>query len=322
MIQLVSQVATLWDQVHQVHQVRGSARGADGEREPMTIAVTGASGHLGRKVADLILDRVDPADVVLLTRTPEALAAYAERGAAVRHADFDDPAGLVDAFAGVERALLISALDLERRVGQHVAAIEAAQAAGARHLIYTSIPEPEGNPAAAAPSHLATEQALGDSGLAWTFLRNNLYAEYQAPVVARAIESGQLVTSAGDGRVAYVSRDDCAAAAAAVLVQDGHERQAYDITGPEAIGPQDLAALAAELGGRPVEVVPVGDDALTAGMVASGASEPAARVTASFAAAAREGFLRRVTNAVEELTGKAPRSLREVVIASRESLAA
>jgi NAD(P)H dehydrogenase (quinone) len=289
----------------------------------VTVAVTGASGHLGRKVADLVLDRLDPAGVVLLTRTPEALAAYAERGAVVRPADFDEPASLRDAFAGVERALLISALDFERRTSQHRAAIEAAKAAEVRHVIYTSIPEPgEGNPAAATPSHRATEEALRDSGLAWTFLRNSLYAEFQAPVVAQAISSGQLVTSAGEGRVAYVSRDDCAGAAAAVLVKDGHERQAYDITGPEAIGPRDIAALAAELGGRPVEVVPVDDEALIAGMVAGGVPEPVARVVTSFAAAAREGFLDTVTNAVEELSGKQPTSLREIVIAIREDATA
>jgi NAD(P)H dehydrogenase (quinone) len=285
----------------------------------MTVAVTGASGHLGRKVADLVLDRLDAADVVLLTRTPEALGAYAERGAVVRHADFDEPASLAEAFAGVERALLISALDLERRIGQHTAAIDAARAAGVRHMLYTSISgADDGNPAAAAPSHHATEQALRDSGFAWTLLRNNLYAEYQVPVVEQAIASGQLVTSAGDGRVAYVSRDDCAAAAAAVLVQEGHERQAYDITGPEAIGPQELAALATELGGLPVEVVAVDDEALIAGMVAGGLPEPAARTLTSFAVAAREGFLGRVSNAVEQLTGRPPRSLRDVVIASRE----
>ena len=186
-------------------------------------------------------------------------------------------------------------------------------------MIYTSIPEPaENNPAAAAPSHRATEQAMHDSGLDWTFLRNNLYAEFQAPVVEQAIASGQIVTSAGDGRVAYVSRDDCAAAAAAVLVEDGHERQAYDITGPEAIGPQELAALAAELGGRPVEVVRVDDEALIAGMVAGGLPEVRARTLATFVAAAREGYLDSVSGAVEELTGRPPRSLRDVIGAIRE----
>src|SRR5215510_12072039 len=105
----------------------------------MTVAVTGASGRLARTVADLLLDRVDPARLMLLTRTPEALASYADRGALVRYADFDEPGTLVEAFSGAERVLLISTLDFERRVGQHVAAIEAARAAGARHVIYTSI---------------------------------------------------------------------------------------------------------------------------------------------------------------------------------------
>jgi NAD(P)H dehydrogenase (quinone) len=288
----------------------------------MTVAVTGASGHLGQKVADLLLERLDPADVVLLTRTPETLAAHAERGALVRRADFDDPSSLVDGFAGVDRALLISAVDLERRGGQQRAAIDAAKAAGVRHMIYTSIPKPEGNPAAAAPSHLATEEALRESGLAWTFLRNNLYAEFQVPVVERAIASGQIVTNAGDGRTAYVSRDDCARAAAAVLVENGHEGQAHDITGPDAISPRDLASLATKLGGRPVEVVQVDDDALVAGMIAGGLPEAAARVLASFPAAAREGFLGQVSSAVEALTGTPPRSLGDVVAVGLEEAAA
>jgi NAD(P)H dehydrogenase (quinone) len=126
------------------------------------------------------------------------------------------------------------------------------------------------------------------------------------------------VTSAGEGRVAYVARDDCAAAAVAVLTQDDHEGKAYDITGPEAIGPKDIAALAAELGGRPVEVVSVDDDALVAGMIEGGVPEAAARIGLSFVVAARESFLERVTSVVEDLTGKAPSSLREVVLAALE----
>jgi len=286
----------------------------------MTVAVTGASGHLGRRVADLLLERLDPSEVVLLTRTPEALASYSEGGAAVRYADFDEPATLGEAFSGTERALLISALDFARRGGQHGAAIEAAKAAGVRHVIYTSIPEPEGNPAAAAPSHLATEVAARESGLAWTFLRNSLYADFQVPVVAEAIASGQLVTSAGDGRVAYVARDDCAAAAAAVLTQDDHEGKTYDITGPEAIGPRDVAALAAELGGRPVEVVSVDDDAVVAGMIEAGAPEAVARIRLSFVVAAREGFLDSVTSAVQDITGNAPMSVRQIVQQSDEAV--
>jgi len=267
----------------------------------VTIAITGASGHLGRAVTA----RLDPAGLVLLTRTPQNLEA---RGAQVRRADFDEPDSLVAAFAGVDRVLLISAHDIQRRAGQHKAAIDAAKAAGVRHVIYTSIVNPsEDNPAAVAPSHRATEEALRASGLAWTFLRNNIYAEFQGPVVAQARESGRLFTSVGEGRIAFVSREDCAAAAAAVLAQDGHEGQAYDITGPEALGAGDLAAL----GGA--EVVQVDDDALIAGMVAAGIPEPGARVLASIHRAGREGCLGDVSSAVQDLTGTPPKPLRDVL---------
>jgi NAD(P)H dehydrogenase (quinone) len=267
----------------------------------MTVAVTGASGHLGRSVTA----RLDPADVVLLTRTPENLDA---RGAQVRRADFDEPGSLGAAFEGVDRLLLISAHDLERRAGQHLAAIDAAKAAGVRHVVYTSVPNPTpDNPAAVVPSHRETEEALRDSGMAWTMLRNNIYAEFQGPVVAQARASGRLYTSIGEGRIAFVSREDCAAAAAAVLTQDGHEGQAYDITGPEAIGAADLAALAG------AEVVPVDDEAVIAGMIAAGIPESGARVLTSIHRAGREGFLGNVTSAVQDLTGTAPRALRDVL---------
>ena len=118
------------------------------------------------------------------------------------------------------------------------------------------------------PDHSATEAALEASGLAWTFLRNNLYAEYQVPGAAQAIATGQLVTNAAGGRTAYVSRDDCAAAAAAVLTSTGHENKSYDITGPQSVSAEELAALAGEIAGRSIEVVHVDDDAFVAGLTA------------------------------------------------------
>src|SRR5512143_2007904 len=107
------------------------------------IAITGASGQLGRLVAERVLAQCAPRDVILATRSPHALAEFAARGADVRRADFDDPASLREAFAGVERMLLISGTDLERRVAQHRAAIAAAEAAGVRRVVYTSGSKPE-----------------------------------------------------------------------------------------------------------------------------------------------------------------------------------
>jgi NAD(P)H dehydrogenase (quinone) len=285
-----------------------------------SIALTGAAGHLGRHAAELLLERgLRP---VLLTRDPAALADLAVRGADVRRGDFADPAGLTQALAGVERLLLVS-IDIvgPARVALQTAAVEAARAAGVGHVLYTSLPRPEpANPAGVAPDHLATEDALRASGLRWTFLRNNLYAEFQVPTVAQAVASGTLVTNAGAGRVAYVTRVDCADVAATVLAAGGHEDEVLELTGPEAIGAEELAALARELSGRPVEVAGVDDAAFTAGLVAAGLPAEVAGLYASFGASAREGFAERVTTTVADVTGRPPTALRDVLAASRDAI--
>ena len=157
-----------------------------------------ASGQLARRAAELVLAAVPAKDLILATRTPEALVDFAERGVAVRRADFAAPGTLRAAFAGGDRLLLVSATDLVQRTAQHEAAIAAARSAGVRHIVYTSGLKPAPpNPAVVAPSHHATEQALARSGVAWTVLRNSLYADYQLPEAARALETGELVHNRG-----------------------------------------------------------------------------------------------------------------------------
>jgi NAD(P)H dehydrogenase (quinone) len=281
------------------------------------LVVAGASGHLGRGVAEELLTRVGPAEVRLLTRTPDRLAALAARGADVRRADLDEPATLPDALAGARRLLLVSTDALDRRVAQHRAAIEAAVRAGVEHVIYTSVVSPDpSNPAAVVETHRATEEDLRAAGCAWTLLRNSLYAEYQAPEMEAAVASGRLVHNRGGGRAAYVSRRDCAAVGAAVLAGDGHAGQAYDVTGPESLSAADLAALYEELGGRPVKAVAVDDDAFVAtiaGDAEDGHLAYGARLVASFGRAIREGWFADVSDTVQRLTGRPPRSVREVL---------
>jgi NAD(P)H dehydrogenase (quinone) len=282
------------------------------------LAITGASGQLGRRTAALVLAQCAPRDVILATRTPGALAELAARGAEVRYADFDEPLSLRAAFEGVERLLLISATDLQRRIAQHQAALGAAQLAGVRHVIYTSGSKPAPpNPAVVAPSHYATEQALAASGLKWTVLRNSLYADYQTAEAKRAVETGVLVHNRGNGRVAYVARDDCAAAAAAVLLQGGHDGAVYDITGSETYTADALASLYGELGGRRVEARSIDDAAFIAALVgdstADGHLRYGAELLASFGRAIREGYVDVRSDAVAKLTGRRPRTLREVL---------
>ncbi len=281
----------------------------------MTYAITGASGQLGRLATAELLERVDPSQVVLITRTPDSLADLAARGVEVRAGDFERPDSLPAAFADVDRLLLVSTDVVGARLPTQIAATQAAAQAGVQHVLYTSIARPErDNPAGVVPDHAGTEQALRDSGLGWTFLRNNIYAEMQIPTLQQAAQSGQLVTNAGAGRYAYVTRADAAAAAAAALASGSADNTAYDITGPESLSSADLAALAARIGGRDVAVVDVDDDAYVNGLIEqAGLPAPFAELLASFHISAREGYLEAVSPAVEQLTGRLATPLSQLV---------
>jgi NAD(P)H dehydrogenase (quinone) len=280
--------------------------------------ITGASGQLGLRAAELALERCEPDQLILVTRHPEALSRFAALGADVRFGDFDDPAQLGTAFAGGERLLLISTTDLSRRVEQHRAAIDAAVAAGVEHVIYTSCLSPAPpNPAVIAPSHHLTESLLAGSGLTWTVLRNSLYADYQVPEATGAMETGSFVHNRGAGRIAYVARADCAAVAAVVLLADGHEGAVYEITGPQTYDATALAAVYGELGGREVEAVAIDDAAFVAGVIGADGGDDHARygaeLVASMGRSIREGFMASCTNAVTELTGRPARTLPQVL---------
>ncbi len=280
-----------------------------------TIAITGASGQLGRLVTQELLDRgLAPTDLVLITRTPDAVADRAADGAAVRAADFADPQTLTAALGDVERLLLISTDILDGRGPLQVGAVQAAAAAGVARIAYTSAGNPVAdNPVAVGPSHRATEEAMLASGTGYAILRNALYAEFEIPTYQRAVETGQIVTNYGDGATTFISRADCAAAAAGALLADGDIREIYDITGTRLMTAADKAALASELGDRPVEVVQVDDDALVAGLEAAGIPSAGATTIASFGTAIRQGFLDQCTDAVQRLAGRPPRDVRDVV---------
>ncbi len=286
----------------------------------MTYVLTGAGGHLGRLTAEALLHRVEPGELVLVTRAPDRLADLAARGVAVRFGDFSRPDTLPAAFHGAQELLLISTDAIGARAEQQQAAVKAAAAAGVRRIVYTSVPEPTSdNPALVVPDHAATEAALRGSGLRWTMLRNNLYAEYQLDTLQHAASSGRYLTNTGAGHAAYVTRADCAAAAAGALVGAEFDDIALDVTGPRALDAQGMASLAAGLGTQPVEVQQLDDDAYTASLVTAGVPEPVANLLASFGAAIRLGHLAAVTDAVQRLAGTAATSLETLLAAAAGS---
>jgi NAD(P)H dehydrogenase (quinone) len=281
----------------------------------MTIVITGASGHLGRLTAEAVLGRVDPIKLVLVSRDPGSLADFAARGVVVRAGDFSDPATLRPAFAGCERMLLISTDHIGRRVAGHQAAIDAAAEAGVRWIAYTSMINPsDSNPVIVAAEHRATEEHLRASGVTWTFLRNGIYAETLLGAAAAAMVSGRHPTNGGDGRVSYVSREDCAAVAAAVLTSGGHDGKSYDVTGPDAVSDHEVAALFAHLGGRPIEAVPLDDEAYVATLVEqAGMAEEDARAYATFGIGTRRFYLAAISTVVQDLAGRPPVTVHDVV---------
>jgi NAD(P)H dehydrogenase (quinone) len=285
-------------------------------------ATTGASGNLGRRVVELLLES-DAGPIIATTRDPAKLAPFAARGVDVRAADFDDTTSLAKAFAGAQRALLISTDALDRpgrRKEQQLRAVKALEAAGAKYVAYTSCTTPESLLASVAPDHAATEAALAATKLDYTALRNNLYAEVLLfAALPNAIKSGQLVDAKGDGKIGWVTREDCAQAAAAVLVS-GTGRTAIDISGPDAIDSKQLGKIVADVTGKPITHVSVSPEALLEGMIQHGLPKPLAEIFASFDAAAAKGQLAVVTETVAKLTGRPPQSLRSFLSDARAVL--
>jgi NAD(P)H dehydrogenase (quinone) len=287
-----------------------------------TLFVTGASGHLGRRVVELLLEK-DAGKIVAGTRTPDKLADLAARGVVVRKTDFEDPKGLEAALAGVDRVLIISTDAIDRpgrRIAQHRAAVAAAVSAPVKHVLYTSMPNPETSPVVFAPDHLGTEQALKASGLPYTILRMCWYTEYLIFTLAPAVASGKLIAATGQGGAPYVTREDCAQAAAAALASSENQSKTWDITGPDLVTYAELAKLATELTGQPVTYAPVEAEERTVQLIAVGTPEPIAKMLVSGQVAIAQGKMGTPTTAVKMLTGREPMSVREFLSANKSAL--
>lgn len=281
------------------------------------IGITGASGALGRRTAEYVLKSHPANDLVLFSRSPDSLAPFVEAGAAVRAANFDRPDTLVEGFAGVDVLLLVSTDAVGRRSVQHLAAISAAAAAGIGRIVYTSMSNATNDfPNRLRPlsdDHAATEEALRSAGPAWTVLRNALYLEAYAGPWAQAEASGRLVTNNGAGWHAPVSRDDCAAAAAAVLVGDGHDNVIYDIGGPRLLDDDAIAEVLTDRRGAPVEIVHVDDEQYLGALTGAGLPAELVSILTGFGEAIRAGLLETPVGGTERLIGRPPLDINTVL---------
>ncbi|BCJ73948.1 NAD(P)-dependent oxidoreductase [Catellatospora sp. IY07-71] len=272
------------------------------------IAVTGATGRLGSRVARRLAEAGLPQRLLVrdLSRAPEL------PGAETARAEYADRDAVRAALGGIETVLMVSAAETEQRVAEHRAFVEAAVAAGVRRVVYTSF-------YGAAPDavftlardHWATEQLLRQSPLGWTFLRDNLYLDVLPQFVGR---DGVLRGPAAEGRVAGIALDDVADVAVAVLRDPGpHDGQTYELTGPQSLTLGQVAEIITFVTGRPVTYHAETEPEAYASRASYGAPDWQVEAWVSTYRAIAEGELARITDTVERLTGVAPLTLDDLL---------
>jgi NAD(P)H dehydrogenase (quinone) len=277
------------------------------------IAITGASGQLGRLVIKSLLGQVAASELVAIVRKPEAVADLAALGVQVRQGDYERPETLDAAFRGVDKLLLISSSELGRRAPQHKAAIDAARRAGVKLLAYTSVLHAEGSPLGLAGEHRETEAHLRASGLPFVLLRNGWYTENYAASIPAALQHGVLLGSAGSGRIASAARADYAAAAAAVLVGEGQAGRVYELAGDSAYTLAEFAGEIARQAGKAVAYQDLPEAEFKGVLVGAGLPEGLAALLADSDAGAAKGALLDEGRQLSQLIGRPTTPMAAVV---------
>ena len=287
------------------------------------IGVTGASGQLGGRIVELLAEQVQPSQILAITRSPEKVAHLSDAGVQVVRGDFAEPEQLTGALRGVDRLLIISTDDLSgNRAALHANALGAAKEAGVGHIFYTSAPNPHVSSLGFIREHGVTEDLIRESGLTYTFLRNNFYMEMLLGLAPKWAATGEIHGVAAEGKINRVTREDCARAAAAVLAAPGseHHNKVYDITGPESLNGHELANALAGLVDRPVRYVTMTSDSMRAYLAGAGFPEPMADLFVEIDKAIAAGELDVSSTAVGDLTGQDPASVEAFLNAHRSVL--
>jgi NAD(P)H dehydrogenase (quinone) len=276
----------------------------------MTIAITGATGQLGRLVITALKQRVPASKIIGLARNPQSAA---ELGVTVRQADYDVTETLDAALAGVHTLLLISGNELGKRSAQHANVIAAAKRNQVKRIVYTSLLNAERSPLNLAPEHVETEQAIKASGIDWTILRNGWYTENYTSSIPAALNNGAFYGSAGNGRIASASRADYAQAAVEVLTGNGHEGQVYELAGDQSYTLTELAAELSRQSGKHVPYRDIPEADYAGALAAAGVPEGFAQAIASWDVGAAQDALFNDGKVLSKLIGRPTTPLAESV---------
>lgn len=279
----------------------------------MKMLVTGATGKLGSKVVETLLETVPASQLVVSVRNPEKADELRARGVEVRHGDFDQPETLDAAFAGIDRLLIISADgDNETRIRQHTDAVAAAERAQVKFIAYTSLGNASESKLFLASPHQATEEAILKTGIPYSFLRNNWYLENEIASIQGVIAGAPWVTSAGSGKVGWALQQDYAEAAATVLAGNGHENTVYELSG-KLLTQEELASAIGTALGKEVSVQQVDDDTYADIMKGAGVPEFILPFLVGIQQGIRDGELEVESNDFEKLLGRPATPINEAL---------
>lgn len=280
------------------------------------IAITGATGQLGRLVIDQLLQKVPANQLIALVRDPAKAEDLRARGLHIRQADYTQPSALETALTGVDKLLLISSSEVGQRLAQHRNVVNAAKTAGVKLLAYTSILNAEHSIMDLAAEHRATEQLIKAANIPFVFLRNGWYSENYTAAIPTALQLNALIGSAGDGKIASAARIDYAAAAAEVLVRENQAGKIYELAGDQAY---TLAEFAAELSKQSGEQIPYNNLPVAeykAVLQSAGLPDWLAELLASSDGSAAQGALFDDSHQLSQLIGRATTPLAESITAA------
>lgn len=277
------------------------------------IAITGATGQLGQHVLENLLTTVPAGQVVAIVRNPAKAESLSQKGVVVRQADYSDEAALTAALQGVDKLLLISSSEVGQRAVQHRNVINAAKAAGVKFIAYTSLLHADTSPLGLADEHVATEQMLAESGIAYVLLRNGWYTENYLASAPAALEHGVFIGAAGEGKIASATRADYAAAAARVISEDGHAGKTYELAGDAGWTLSQLAAELAKQSGKKVVYQNLSEADFAAALKGVGLPAGLADMLADSDSGASKGGLFDDSHTLSKLIGRPTTSLADSV---------
>lgn len=281
----------------------------------MKILITGATGQLGSATIDFLLKKMPADNLVALVRDESKATELKAKGITLRIGDYDDYGSLMAAMKGVEKVLLISGNDIANRQKQHENVINAAKEAGVKHLVYTSFMrknETKSSPLGmVAKSHIETDKFLINSGLVYTIMLNNLYADILPMFFGPQVLEAGIFLPTEDGLAAYVTRNDIAEAAANILIGAGYENKKYIIANMENYSMDDAAEILSEIKGEEVEYASPTNKDYVETLLNAGFPQPIANSLVGFCEAIKQGEFATETTDLETLIGRRPTSLQE-----------